>query len=555
MATTTDPEVGGVSSPDGRRFRGSRKRPANMLWSDTPEGAMVVIDKPSPGVWRIEAGGAPVRGWIESDLALLATVPSGKVQGGDRLKISAFLALSGVKVKPANAPHGLTVSASLPDVQQRNSHLADDGSGADADPRDGEFWGVVEAPRLPGRHEVVVRASAAGFYRRAVATIEVELKDETPAEDITDAPPPLPDRRAQIPPWALKALAGIAGLGLLFLLAALFRQLRRRSGRNDDDPGEALETAERATPEETDPDLVPLSSSAIDAALRAHLANAGVDDTSLPQDGPTNKPHVIILDHSGSFEQRIREAVGDKLSLQRVADARSCRQQVRQRQPTMLVLVDPVKGATVPALLKGLRDDEGRMSLPVIRVGKTFARKTLTAELQAGVSDVMLERENDSAQAAAAALLKRVARGLRTHRSLHGVPAATAAAPAAPAAPTAPAAPRQFERVEIPWLADRIEDVPVPLTVSPGDGTGMLVAASAEGFCMAAKTPATEGQRLTFESDLFRSLSLPNVRGKVFRVRQVDHDDFPYLWDVDCSEVPAVHRQRILACFRGLVSG
>jgi hypothetical protein len=161
----------------------------------------------------------------------------------------------------------------------------------------------------------------------------------------------------------------------------------------------------------------------------------------------------------------------------------------------------------------------------------------------------MLEREDDSAQAEAAALLKRVARGLRTHRSLHGVPAA------APATPAAPAAPRQFERVEVPWLADRIEDVPVPLTVTPGDGAGMLVAASAEGFCMAAKTAAVEGERLVFESDLFRSLSLQDVGGKVFRVRRVDHDDFPFLWDVDCSEVPAVHRQRILACFRGLVRG
>ena len=56
-----------------------------------------------------------------------------------------------------------------------------------------------------------------------------------------------------------------------------------------------------------------------------------------------------------------------------------------------------------------------------------------------------------------------------------------------------------------------------------------------------------------FESELFASLALDQVRGEVARVRQIQDGKFPYLWDVRYLDLDAVHRQRILSCYQGLV--
>ncbi len=540
VAETQDPELVVVSTPDGKRIKSSKVNPKGVLWSDTAEGALILIDKPTPGTWRIDAGGAPVRGWIESALALVATVPSGEVFAGDPVMVSAFLAKSGMRVAKAEQPSGLTISASIPDSKDTNAHLRDDGVAADKAARDGEFWGTLAAPNSPGEHDVVVRASSPGFYRRAVATIQVTVGERAPVVTPDEsAMPALAAQPRELPPWTFPALAAMIGLSLLIFI--VWRTKQRRA----DAPVVVVEDDE----DELDPQLRPLAQSAIEGTLLNHLSRSGVVNTELPTDGPPGKPDIMILDFDGDFESRVREVIGGALNFQRVVDARSCRQQIRNRRPALLIICDPVKGATVPALLRWLKDDTGITALPVVRVAKGLHNKALTSELNAGVNDVMLESGEQDAHAEARELLRRVARALRSHGDIK----AERQRQIAPM--------RAIEKADLTWVSERINEVPVPLKIIAdvgadgweGEDKGMLVEVSSEGFCVAAKSPCDDGFPFGFESELFASLALDQVRGEVARVRQIQDGKFPYLWDVRYLDLDAVHRQRILSCYQGLV--
>lgn len=546
VAQTKNPELVIVSSPDGTRIKSSRENPKGVLWSDTADGALILVDNPAPGTWRIDAGGAPVRGWIESPLALIATVPSGTVYAGDPVMISAFLTKNGARLDLAEQPSGVTISASIPNSKEPNAHLRDDGVGSDRAPKDGEFWGRLVAPTTPGEHDVVVRASAAGFFRRAVATIKVTIGEKAPVDTpdesampelVGETPKPKPNA------WLLPLLAGL--IGFLLLIVAIFKFRQKRQ----EEEAPLLEVEEVEEEEEIDSELIPLPQSAIDGTLLHHLSRSGVMNTALPKQGPPGAPEIMILDFDGDFEQRVREIIGVALGFIRVVDARSCRQQIRDRRPALLILVDPVKGATVPALLRWLKDDTGITSLPVVRVAKSLNQKNLTAELAAGVNDIMLESEGGDAHTEASELLKRVARALRSHGDIK----AERMRQIAPV--------RTIEKVDLSWVTDRINDVPVPLKIVAdfgadgweGEDKGMLVEVTAEGFSVAAKSLSDDGFPFGFESELFASLALDQVRGEVSRVREIQDSKFPYLWDVAYLDLDAVHRQRILSCYQGLV--
>lgn len=542
VAKTDNPELVVVSSPDGKRIKASKNNPDGVLWSDTAQGALIVVDNPTPGTWRIDAKGAPVRGWIESDLALIATVPSGTVLAGAPVMISAFLANGGARVDRARQPAGVTISASIPNSKDTNAHLRDDGVGSDRKAADGEFWGSMAAPRSPGEHDVVVRASAPGFYRRAIATIQVTVGEEAPVETPDEtAMPALVVAPKPFPRWIFGVLGGLL---LSMLVVGLVWRLRVRAASQT---VAAPQPAEEE--EEIDPELAPMHQSSIDGTLLSYLARSGVTNTSMPSEGPPGKPNIMILDFDGDFEARIREVIGGALTFQRVVDARSCRQQIRNRRPALLIICDPVKGATVPALLRCLQDDTGITALPVVRVAKKLGRKALTAELNAGVHDILLESESGDAHSEAGDLLRRVARALRSHGEIR----AERLRQIAPV--------RKIEKVDLDWVTDRIADVPVPLKIVAdvgadgweGEDKGMLVEVSAEGFSVAAKSLSDDGFPFGFESELFASLALDLVRGEVARVRQIEDEKFPYLWDVRYSDLDAVHRQRILSCYQGLV--
>ena len=544
LAETGNPELVVVTSPDGKRMKSSRDNPKGVLWSDTTEGALILIDNPKTGTWRIDAGAAPVRGWIESELALIATVPSGKVLVGDPLMISAFVARGGRKVDRTSLPSGLTISATIPDSEAANAQLRDDGVAADRAAGDGEYWGSLKAPRTPGQHDVVVRASAPGFYRRAVATIRVTVGERAPVVPPDEtARPALEKKPPKYPVWLFFLLACVIGMSVVAFL--IWRATQTAAARRAE---EVLDVEEEEGGR--DPDLEPLPQAAIDGTLMLHLTKVGVLNTSLPAQGPPGRPTIMILDFEGGFEARIREVIGSALAFQRVIDARSCRQQIRNQRPALLIICDPVKGATVPALLRWLKDSSGTTALPVVRVAKELNREQLKAELGAGVHDVLLESATQDAHAEASQLLSRVARALRSHGDIR----AERQRQLAPE--------RVIERVNLGWVSERIANVPVPLKIVAaagadaweGDDKGMLVEVSAEGFSVATKSLSDDGFPFGFEAELFSSLALEIVQGEVSRVRQIEDKSFPYLWDVTYADLDAVHRQRILSCYQGLVN-
>ena len=128
--------------------------------------------------------------------------------------------------------------------------------------------------------------------------------------------------------------------------------------------------------------------------------------------------------------------------------------------------------------------------------------------------------------------------------------------PPAARAEKQPARPRYGSGDDFEWVSDRLDRLPLPLRIigPEGDAEGVLVDVGFEGFAVAARSPTGEGTGCEFESDLFVSLALDRVHGKVVRCLAVGAEEYPYLWEVDYEALDQVHRKRIENCYWGLVN-
>jgi len=614
MVDTDDPKSVSVVRPDGERLRAGQSGPG-VGWLQGDDAAMVSLDKPEAGTWRVDARpGSKVRAWVESDLKLSASLGVDRVEPGTAIPVVAHLVLNGRRVPHQNLPEGLSISAMVSSVQSAKARsLHDDGTEGDETADDGVFRTTLVAPAAPGLHDVSIQATAPGFLRRVVVPLLVLLKGKEPIpeppkkDDPALAGAEAGEREATGPFGRVPPVAILGALALLVFLLVWW--LRRRRAQRADGAGSTVKVKEARTVGFAR--IKSLEQDEIDSVVEGYLSFVGRTLPDAPKGMELDDRVIQLVDRKGEFTSRLREVLGGRLHFDRLQDAGEARERLLEEPPELLILVDPFVGDTIPSFLHWLCETADLAWLPVVRVVEEPTRKGVIDELRAGALDVM------TAHAEGMDLLRRVARAIsagdgrreaadkkkRGRRKpapqpepepevldLDEAPLQLAEPPpeldtdlgedfdAAFEPELEPELEPEPERVPDPadaaragtaerkeryradddfeWVADRLDRLPLPLRIiaDDGDAEGVLVDVGTEGFAVAARSRAPRGMACEFESDLFVSLALERVLGNVARCRSVEAEEYPYLWEIDYGDLDEVHRKRIENCYWGLVN-
>ena len=591
VVETDDPKSVHLVRPDGERLRAGQNG-EGVGWLQGDDVAMVSIVRPDAGTWRIDARpGATVRAWVESDLRLRASLGEDRVEPGAAVPVTAFLEHNGRRVPRRSLPAGLSISAAIPSTPSAKARpLIDDGTEGDETADDGLFRTTLAAPGTPGVHDVAVQATAPGFYRRVVVPLLVMLKGREPIPDPPkkddpglagagggQAPAPV---LADLPPAALGLVVLLLALATFMLVVLLRRRARAVAAA-----GPSARVPKRGAVGFAR--IRALEQGEIDNVVEGYLSFVGRTLPDAADSMPLEGRVILIADRNGEFTERIQEQLGGVLHFERVMDAEEARERLGEEPPELLILVDPFVGDTIRAFIRWMTEEAGLGWLPVVRVVDEPTRKGVIDELRSGALDVL------ATSSAGSDLLRRVARaisagekrmaGEKKRSKRRGGPPARSEPepveveqeedfafglddepePAEPAEPSPaargekqPARPRYGSGDDFEWVSDRLDRLPLPLRIigPDGDAEGVLVDVGFEGFAVAARSPTGEGTGCEFESDLFVSLALDRVHGKVVRCLAVGAEEYPYLWEVDYEALDQVHRKRIENCYWGLVN-
>ena len=495
-------------------------------------GPLFIMEKmqagfsPETGDWRVlSSPAASLRVWIESDVGLDVSVVKEEVDADGTVLVTALLRRAGEPLGASDLPKGLTVTAVVRgDGGGAPVSLRDDGTGGDRVAGDGRFRGVIPVPSSPGPRQISAFASASSFQRAGVVALKVIRRVEQVAVADKEEPP-----REPKPMAAMELVLPLGGSILASgLLAFLALALIRRYGRTH--TASLIRQAAAYSAPDGDGGLG--TQAEIDAVVLAHIESRGGALAALPDEGPSDRPRIIVLDGMGMTAEKIKAASKGRARIERVPDAATLELRLKESPPAAILVVEPLPKVTFWALLRTLYGSTVALRCPTLRLVAAPDADSIRRCLDIGVSDVIALPVDPNS------VLRRVRRAIEAGSVEVAVRGDAAAG-------------------ELDWVTDRVRNWAIPLRMKGGNGasgTVIMVDVREDGFSVASSESAEAGTNVTFTADLFRSLQLGDVTAEIAQVRELGAEqELGYLWDLRYEQLDKVHRERIQLCYMGML--
>lgn len=238
----TEEAIVGLVGPDGKRYRPDESA-VGVEWFSNSQFALVTVDAPAAGMWRIEApDNTRTRVTVISDLKLDVDPLPNNLPAGRISEMGLRLSDKGQVITDPEILSLFDIAIIIEDPDGVKSTVAV--SSAYVLPQDGEYRVSIPAFEKAGRHNVLVSVSGETMQRELPMYVEVAAPPAT--RGFSSKGSEVPENEFQKP---MLGMAALVALVLLIVMWMLYRSRQRKlalwqdryqDGADDDPEGELL---------------------------------------------------------------------------------------------------------------------------------------------------------------------------------------------------------------------------------------------------------------------------------------------------------------------------